>query len=138
MITLSAKQKKFIADEVKQHYPHECCGILAGKIEGADKKVNQIYPVKNTNQERSVDRYNMDPKEFLEVSKKVEAAGDTIVSIYHSHPDHPDQPSEFDRAHAWEIYSYIIVGVQKGVDVSMRSFVLDAHTQFQEEEIRVQ
>ena len=37
-----------------------------------------------------------------------------LIGWYHSHPDAPARPSEFDREHAWPWYSYIIVSVQKG------------------------
>ncbi|MBI2870942.1 MAG: M67 family metallopeptidase [Candidatus Omnitrophica bacterium] len=137
MIVLTQEQKTAIEREARQHYPNECCGILAGHIQGRDKCIQDIYPVSNINQERSVDRYNIDPKEFLAVSKRIESLGQSLVGIYHSHPDHPDRPSEFDRGHAWEVYSYIIVGIEQGKKVSMRSFALDPNRQFQEEEIKI-
>ena len=123
MIQLTAKQREEIETQVKQHYPNETCGMMAGQIKGDERIIEELYPVTNINTERASDRYVIDPKEFLEVSEKIRRSGRTLVGIYHSHPDHPDRPSEFDRAHAWEIYSYIIVGVQKGSEVTMRSFV---------------
>ena len=137
MIQLTRAQRDAIEAQVKKHYPKECCGLMAGRIEGENKAVQKLYPVANINTERAFDRYVIDPREFMEVSEQIHKSGQKIVGIYHSHPDHPDRPSEFDRAHAWEVYSYIIVGVQKGTAVSMRSFVLDKDLLFQEEDIQV-
>lgn len=62
-----------------------------------------------------------------------------IVGFYHSHPDCKAFPSEFDRAHALPVYSYIIVSVVKGSAVDTRSFVLSAENmQFSEEKILIE
>jgi proteasome lid subunit RPN8/RPN11 len=58
-----------------------------------------------------------------------------IVGIFHSHPDHPAVPSEFDRAIAWQRYSYIIVSVQQGQACDLKSWSLDDDQQFQPEAI---
>ena len=42
---------------------------------------------------------------------EAEKLGLSIISIVHSHPDHPDRPSEFDLNHAWPGFSYIIISV---------------------------
>jgi proteasome lid subunit RPN8/RPN11 len=60
-----------------------------------------------------------------------------IVGIFHSHPDHPAVPSEFDRAIAWQQYSYIIVSVQNGLARDLKSWSLDDDDQFQHEEILI-
>ena len=51
--------------------------------------------------------------------KKIE-----LIGWYHSHPDAPARPSEFDREHAWPWYSYIIVSVQSGMPREMNSWRL--------------
>ena len=105
--------------------------IAAPELKGKKTTVNM-----SLEQVERLEAANIDPKEFLKVSRIIDKAGQAIVGIYHSHPDHPDQPSEYDRAHAWEIYSYIIVGIQKGTEITMRCFILDGNHQFQEEELR--
>jgi len=57
------------------------------------------------------------------------------VGIFHSHPDHPDKASETDRQAAWPGFSYVIMSIQKGKFASMRSWVLNAQEQFDEETI---
>ena len=56
----------------------------------------------------------------------------------HSHPDHPDRPSEFDRNHAWPGFSYIIMSIKKGAAVAYRSWKLNQdRTKFIEEKITI-
>ena len=59
-------------------------------------------------------RYLISPRDLLEAEKAARALGLDIVGVYHSHPDHPARPSEFDREHAFPWYSYIIVSVRGG------------------------
>ena len=59
-----------------------------------------------------------------------------LVGWYHSHPDHPARPSEFDREHAWPWYSYIIVSVANREPGDMTSWRLtDDRLTFLPEEI---
>ena len=59
-------------------------------------------------------RFLIDPLEQLRVEKDARARGLDVLGYYHSHPDHPARPSNYDREHAWPWYSYVIVSVQRG------------------------
>ena len=50
--------------------------------------------------------------------------GGDLLGFYHSHPDHPARPSQYDLDHAWPFFSYIIVSVQKGEPQDMTSWRL--------------
>lgn len=134
MITLTDKLLGQIYQHVRQSYPHECCGILAGK-NSPDKEIVSVYPVDNLNQERAHDRYEIDPKQFHKVDTQIRAQGLSVLGIYHSHPDHPAEPSEFDTQRAWEGYSYVIVAVSGGKTVLAKSWTLNKHGRFEEEQI---
>ena len=61
-----------------------------------------------------------------------------LIGWYHSHPDAPARPSEFDREHAWPWYSYIIVSVQKGEPRDTTSWRLhDDRAAYDPEEIEI-
>ncbi len=123
----------------KKAYPHEGCGFLLGS-RGQDREaqVLRVREAQNTNADRPRDRFEIDPKEFMQVDRQAEKDGEEIVGFFHSHPDHPDRPSGFDREMAWPRYSYLIVSVMGGTEVSARSWVLaEDNGEFQEEELRV-
>jgi len=48
------------------------------------------------------ERYSIAPDTLLKVQKQARDRDLDIIGVYHSHPDHPAVPSEFDRAIAWE------------------------------------
>lgn len=126
-----------IMDHAREAYPHECCGFLVGKAMG-DKRVWQVERGTNLNTERANDRYVIDPKEFNLVDKVARTQGLDILGFYHSHPDHPDRPSEFDREEGQPGYSYIIISVKKGDTVSAKSWIFEKPDEpFKEERIKV-
>ncbi len=69
-------------------------------------------------------RYSIDPKEFLIVESAGEARGLEVVGIYHSHPNAPAKPSQFDTARAWPNLSYVVMEVRDARPVETRSGVL--------------
>ena len=104
-----------ISKDAEAAYPHECCGALLGGINGdGSTSIEGASLLTNTNTERAKDRYEIDPKELLGIEKAARSEGLDVVGIYHSHPDHPAKPSQFDRERGWPDYSYIIVSVMKG------------------------
>ena len=59
-----------------------------------------------------------------------------IIGFYHSHPDAPARPSQYDLEHAWPWYSYVIVAIKSGEADAMTSWVLQEDRQtFGEEDI---
>lgn len=125
--------------EAKDSYPYECCGLLAGS-NNSRKVVRKIYPVENKNKVRAGDRYEIDPKRFDEIDREATKKGLIITGIYHSHPDHPAEPSDFDKecAYVWTEYSYIIISVRDGIDEEIRSWCFNPHKKkFEEEALKI-
>ncbi len=126
---------------VKGGYPDECCGALLGKAakdESGEKSVTKARALTNINEERSADRYEIDPLELLKVEKDASKKGLAVVGFYHSHPDHPDEPSEFDRDRAWPDYSYVIIAVENGEKIKTRSWMFtEMEAPFTEEELNI-
>ena len=119
-------------------YPEECCGVLMGRPlgDGGGTLVERVLPVDNARQDSRGNRYLMSPETVLAAEKEARRLNLDVVGYYHSHPDHPSRPSEFDREHAWPGLSYVIVSVQKGEVADARSWRLsDDRERFEQEEL---
>lgn len=133
--------KKHTYDEMLVHaaeaYPNECCGVLVGS-HYKGKKAFGSYRAENINKERSKDRYMIEPRELHLIDKMARAEGMDIMGFYHSHPDHPDKPSETDRELAHAGYSYVIISVQKGVCASSKCWAFEEDNEpFHEEKLKI-
>jgi proteasome lid subunit RPN8/RPN11 len=138
MIALAAKQKDEICRQGEAEYPHECCGLLIGQLSDDGRKtVVEIYPVSNAREEEAKhNRSLILPDEYVRGERHARARGLDVVGNYHSHPDHPAMPSQFDLDHAWPTWSYIIVSVREGSAVELRSWEMKTdRSRFDEEEI---
>jgi proteasome lid subunit RPN8/RPN11 len=122
--------------EAKTAYPYECCGLLVGNNNDTGKVVHEIYPVENKNKVRAEDRYEIDPKEFDKIDREATKKEFNIIGIYHSHPDHPTDPSAFDKecANVWTEYSYIIISVKNEKEEELKSWCFNSEKQEIEEE----
>ena len=137
MITISNNNLNIIKEHVKKAYPHECCGLLIGKENNGNKEVVETCSLTNLNKERANDRYEVDPKEYMKCDQDASKKKLSIIGIYHSHPDHPSRPSEFDANRAWECYSYMIIAIANGSEFEIKSWVYnESEKLFKEEEIK--
>ena len=117
-------------------YPEECCGALVGQVNGGGKFVFLTRPFENRNPDSRERRYYVGPEAYREADAWSRTHGLEVLGIYHSHPDHPAEPSEFDREHAWPWYSYVILSVEQGKPTDMTSWVLsDERDRFDPEEL---
>jgi proteasome lid subunit RPN8/RPN11 len=119
-------------------YPHECCGALLGSDGdgGRAREVAEIVPLTNQRNDSPRNRFSITPEDVRDAEAAARKAGLDLIGWYHSHPDAPARPSEFDREHAWPWYSYIIVSVQDRVPRDMNSWRLaDDRGHYDAEEI---
>lgn len=138
MIETSDVLRKQIENHGEQTYPNECCGILLGKVEADGRKVLvKLTAAGNTREAaEQYHRFEISADELLGAERQAMKEGLDVLGFYHSHPDHPARPSEYDRQHAFPFYSYIIVSVAKGKAEDFTCWELDDKTlQFNEEEI---
>ena len=136
MLHLADEHREAIARHGEQGYPEEICGFLVGRAAGDAKTVTTLLPIENVRQENRSRRFEISPDDFYRADVAARRSGETILGVYHSHPDHPARPSEYDREHAWPWYSYVIVAVHGGKAVDLTSWVLrDDGVQFDPEEI---
>lgn len=109
----------------EETYPHECCGVLLGRVEADERVVASIARCGNTRQDSPHNRYNIDPKQLIHIQREARERGEDIVGFYHSHPDHPARWSPTDLAEAhWFGCSYVITSVEKGKATVTNSFEL--------------
>jgi proteasome lid subunit RPN8/RPN11 len=111
VITLDAERLAEIRRHGVADYPYECCGLLLGRYEQEGRKVVlETYPISNAREESAKrNRFLIRPEELLKGERYARSRNVEVVGFYHSHPDSPAVPSQYDLEHAWPTYSYIIV-----------------------------
>ena len=142
MSGLLLKIREEFAGQIRAHgvetYPHECCGAILGRDGDGDgsREVLALVPLANRRDDSPRNRFSLTADDVLQAEKSARAQGLEVIGWYHSHPDHPARPSDFDRDHAWPWYSYIIVSVHKGAPQDMTSWQLkDDRSGYLEEKI---
>ena len=110
--------------EIRRHgaetYPNECCGALYGK----DGVVTATFALPNMTEEGPRRRFLVRPGDYRDAERRATESGADLLGFYHSHPDHPARPSQYDLDHAWPFFSYIIVAVRGGQPEDMTSWRL--------------
>ena len=121
---MALKLQAGVAHAIKRHgvetYPNECCGALIGR----EGRVTSIGPLPNTTEEGPRRRFLVRPGDYRTAEARATEAGGDLLGFYHSHPDHPARPSQYDLDHAWPFFSYVIVSVQNGESRDMTSWRL--------------
>ena len=135
---------KEVLSAIHQHgeaaYPEEGAGLMLGKANGKEKIVELILPLENTREDEARhNRYLLNPQDYLRGEMEAARLGLDVLGVFHSHPDHPNRPSEFDREWAMPWFSYLITSVQRGKAVESRSWLLaEDHSAFSEEQIEIE
>ena len=133
-LVLSGDLYRRIQAEGMRSYPNECCGILVGRDvkEGAATRriVDRLEPGKNAFEaDEQYHRFSISPQQLMNAERQAGERGELVLGFYHSHPDHPARPSEYDRQHAWPFYSYVIVAIAKREPGEMTSWQLNEQTE---------
>lgn len=119
-------------------YPEEGCGVLIGRDRDGVHDVVRVEDFANQSAETRGRRYLISPEQFLAADRAAREEGLDVLGFFHSHPDHPAEPSAFDREHAWPWYSYLIVSVENGAVGAQRSFRLtEDRSRFEEERLEI-
>ncbi len=104
----------------QQTYPHECCGALVGR----DGHAVAAVALPNTTEEGPRRRFLVRPSDYRDAEKQAGVLGGDLLGFYHSHPDHPARPSQYDLDHAWPTFAYVIVAVAQGAAQDMTVWFL--------------
>lgn len=131
---LSPQAEGEIRAHARAEYPYECCGALFGTEQGEQRRVHYALRLANERMDERERRFFISPQQVLMAERRARQEGLLLLGFYHSHPDHPAVPSEYDRQHALPWYSYVIVSVQQGEPGELRSWRLrDDRSAFDEE-----
>lgn len=119
-------------------YPNEGAGLLLGQAIDGGKRLEDILPLSNEWESgEQYHRYLITPQDMLRGENEAARRGLDVVGIFHSHPDHPAQPSGMDRDWALPWFSYVITSVQQAKAAVSRSWLLrDDRSAFDEETIQ--
>jgi proteasome lid subunit RPN8/RPN11 len=121
-----------VAAAIRRHgeetFPHECCGALVGQ-EGV---AAAVVALPNTTEEGPRRRFLVRPSDYRLAEQRAGELGAELLGFYHSHPDHPARPSQYDLDHAWPTFAYVIVAVAAGTSTDMTVWYLkDDRTTFE-------
>lgn len=124
MVIISKDDFQKIVDHAFSELPNEACGLIAGKITGADKHIEKVYLL--TNIDKSNEHFSLDPKEQLAAVKDMRKCGLSPLGNWHSHPESPSRPSEEDKRLAYDkTASYLILSLMDRDDPVLNSFHID-------------
>lgn len=128
-----------IHDQLRGTYPHEGGGFLLGAVADDTVSVMDIRPVENVFEEtEQYHRYAMTLEDWMRMEDEADSRGLALVGYYHSHPDSPAVPSEYDRVHALPNFTYIIVSVRSGQAADTRVWRLkDDRSAFEEHHLNI-
>ena len=137
-LRLAAATADEIHAQLERAYPEEGCGVLLGRDTDHGREIVRVIGLSNEREDSRHNRYLIAPEQFLAAEREARSAGLDVVGFYHSHPDHPAEPSRFDLDHAWPFYSYVIASVQGGKVADVQSYRLnDDRSRFESEVIEI-
>ena len=136
-IILPRKILKQIDSYGERSYPEEGAGLMLGREEGASRTVDHLIFLDNAREDSARhNRYLITAEDMLKGEMEADKHDLSILGIFHSHPDHPNQPSDFDQEYAIPWYSYLITSVHQGQAGESRCWrLLDNRVGFDPEEI---
>jgi len=135
MLIVSSQLIDQITEHVQKAYPEEGAGFLIGE----EGNVKEILALSNAREDAARhNRFLIMPEDYLKAELTADKLGLSLIGVFHSHPDCPNVPSEYDREWAQPFFSYILTRVDKGKVVSHRSWRLaEDRTKYEEEKIEI-
>ncbi len=125
IIGISRGLQRQIAEQLEANYPNEGGGFLLGQSQAEAVTIVDVMPVDNVFDEAEQHhRYAMRPQDWMRLEDEADERGLSLLGYYHSHPDSPALPSEYDREHALPNFVYIITAVMMARAGEMRAWRL--------------
>ena len=135
MLVVPSRLLEQMNAHVEKAYPEEGAGFLIGE----ESEVREILALSNSREDGARhNRFLFTPEDYLQAEMKADELGLSLIGVFHSHPDSPNIPSEYDREWAQPFFSYIITRVDQGKAVNSRSWKLvEDRSRYEEEEIKI-
>jgi len=119
-----------LADRIRAHaercYPHEACGLISGNhADDGTVTVTGVHESENVTARDPKTSFEVDPKVRFDLMRALEARddGSEIIGHYHSHPNHPAEPSATDLAMTYEVnFIWLICSVTKDGATALNAF----------------
>ena len=136
MIEIDTSISEQMSNHALKSYPEECCGFLFGNEDKEGNRViSEILIVDNIKNENRKRRFEISPLDYMKAEEKADELNLSLLSIYHTHPNQPAQPSEHDRIQAVPYFSYIIMSITENKVVNTTSWQLNEQEKFEEEQL---
>lgn len=109
----------------EEAYPNECCGALLGEHTHDGWRVVSLVRAINSATHSAHRRFEIAPTELVRIVRDARGCGLEVAGFYHSHPDHPAEPSPTDLAEAhWIGCVAVITEVARGKAADSNAFLL--------------
>lgn len=138
MLRIDRTLYNMMTQHAVEEHPEECCGVLLGTRTNGSARVLDLLRISNTVIENRTHRFLIGPDDYQRAEEEAARRDAEIVGFYHSHPDHPARPSQFDLDHAFPWWSYVIISVTQGKTERVASWVMkEDRSSFDEEAIEI-
>jgi len=138
MLEIAPELLEQIQSNGEKAYPEEGAGFLLG-VDGEMRRVLSLLALPNAREsEARHNRYIITPQDYLAGEDEADRLKLIMLGVFHSHPDHPNSPSDYDREWAQPFFSYVITSVMAGRADTSRSWrLLEDRSAFVEEPVRI-
>lgn len=107
---LTEKALEAIRSHGAADFPYECCGALID-VNGT---IVEALALANTTGGGAARRFRIGPDAYRVAEARAREHGGSLAGFYHSHPNEPARPSQYDLDHAWPNLTYVIISVKQG------------------------
>lgn len=115
-LVLTPHQLAAIVRHAETSYPEEACGLIVGRrLARGMLEADRIVESANLAIGDARHRFEVDPALRLRLERELRDSGEAVIGHYHSHPDHPAEPSarDLEAGHEPEL-AWLIVSVERG------------------------
>ncbi|PWH18991.1 MAG: hypothetical protein DDG59_04585 [Anaerolineae bacterium] len=125
ILSIPAELLQELSHHLEVAYPDEGAGFLLGESQGGLRRVRAILPLPNAREPSARhNRFLITPQDYAQAEQRAAQEACDVLGVFHSHPDSPNIPSEFDRQWALPYFVYLITTVNQGKATHHRVWLL--------------